>query len=702
MMTFWRYCLWIFLLYTVCDPIILQAGERPASLELKIAKGYLKVEALYENVLHVTYSLNKGYLSKSMVVVEPGQIVKPRIKKSGSSQLLMTSGFRCEVSVKMKKLSIKDPSGQMMYLEAALPGELIEVIIRSQKKYKIRQSFRIDTSEALYGLGMHADGILNLHAANSGPARRSIETSFPFLLSAKNYGILWDNDSRTEFSCCGSEMSFSSDLAGAIDFYIITGKDAEGVIAGYRKLTGGVPMLPRWSWANWPRSLEAEVKWADSLPAGVKTGDTVSNHAGKISYLSFLKSIMLYEKGRSVGDSKRMMILSSRAWPGQQRTGAITCSGDKLCRFEALKKQVTAGISLSLSGDPLWHPDLSGMLSSGIGGQVSGDARETGSHLIGQQGTENPLGSGDPAGSYIASQCREYPLGIKDLAWRELFIRWFQLGTFCPIFNSRNFASPGELLKFGEKGSSMYETLLQWEQYRFRLAPYIYSLAWKMHSEGYTLMRGLAMDFASDKNVHGISDEFMFGPSFLVRPVSSHQYYNIRKDTLQEQQPLRLLFDSVDCYLPAGTSWFDLYTGRRYKGGQTIHTPSPLEVIPVFIREGSILPYAPLMRYSGEKPDDPVELRIYPGADAEFSLYEDENEGYNYEKGEYAIIPIRWSEKTQTLTAGKRQGGFPGMLQTRTFKIILVDPEIPEGFSSAGFTEKEFRYNGDEISVKIK
>jgi len=786
----------------LAGPVNLKAMGNDHSLEIKMNGGYLRIEAYTGNILHMTFSKTKGYAAHSIDVTEPSQLSDARLGKSGNLYTLRTSALVCEVSKKYGKISIKDTSGLSVYLEAAVPGELRDTIVQGEKTYSIFQQFTITPDEGLYGLGQHQDGVMNWHNRNQCLIQKNMEVALPFLVSTRNYGILWDNSSHTEFKSNETGMSFWSEVADAIDFYIITGKNADEVISGYRKLTGQVPMLPRWAFGYWqskeryktrreildiareyrsrnipidvivqdwqywgkygwssmlwdestypdPKSMtdslhkvfnihymvsvwphiqpgcplaaeldssgllfkdsywnkgriydaysekardiywkhlnkglfslgvdgwwldatEPELNWVDSLQASKKAIVSLGkNSLGTFSrYLnsySFFTCKGIYDHQRKTTDANRVVILTRSAWLGQQRTGAITWSGDIPSNFKTLKNQVAAGINFSLSGNPYWNTDIGGFFPSGHGG--------------------------------------EYPLGINDKAWCELYVRWFQFGMFCPVFRSHGTGTPREIWKFGEPGSIFYESLLQWDQFRYRIMPYIYSMSWKMHNEAYTLMRGLPMDFPADKKVYNIGDEYMFGPSFLVKPVTEQQYFSIRTDTLAEQQMNRTTFDSTDFYLPAGSAWFDLFSGKRFEGGQTVHTPSPLEVIPVYIRAGSIIPYAPLMQYTTEKTEDPIDLRIFPGADADFSLYEDENDGYNYEKAAYSVIPVHWNDRDNTVTIGKREGEFPGMLKNRNFKITLYSAVIPEGFTTAPVTEKKLRYNGSEISLKIK
>jgi alpha-D-xyloside xylohydrolase len=266
-----------------------------------------------------------------------------------------------------------------------------------------------------------------------------------------------------------------------------------------------------------------------------------------------------------------------------------------------------------------------------------------------------------------------------DPVYRELFVRWFQYGTFCPIFRVHGTRVPdqNELWSYGPEAQTI---LTNFDRLRYRLMPYIYSVAWKTTSESYTPMRPLAMDFRSDAKVLNIGDQFMFGPALLVNPV-----------TEQGATTRRL-------YLPK-TKWYDFWAGNALDGGNAIDAPAPLDRIPLYVRAGSILPMGPDVEYAAEKPADPIELRIYPGADGDFALYEDENDNYNYEKGVCATIPIHWDEAKQTLTIGHRQGNFPGMLEHRTFHIIWVGEGHGNGVNPTQSADKTVQYNGSTVTA---
>jgi alpha-D-xyloside xylohydrolase len=222
--------------------------------------------------------------------------------------------------------------------------------------------------------------------------------------------------------------------------------------------------------------------------------------------------------------------------------------------------------------------------------------------------------------------------------------------------------------------------LISYDELRYHLLPYIYSVSWNVTNEGYTMMRGLVMDFRKDMRVYNIPDQYLFGPSLLVNPVTNPGA------------------TSRQVYLPTGTSWIDFWTGKTYGGGQTIESASAIDMMPLFVRAGSIIPYGPPVQYATEK-SDPIELRIYCGASGSFALYEDEGDNYNYEKGVYATIPISWDDAKGRLTIGRREGSFPGMLKERTFRVVWVRPKHGTGIPSTDRPDRVVRYGGRALYV---
>ncbi len=340
----------------------------------------------------------------------------------------------------------------------------------------------------------------------------------------------------------------------------------------------------------------------------------------------------VYQGQRAETSKKRVFILTRSAYAGQQRNAAVTWSGDIRGTWPVFQRQIPAGLNFSISGIPYWNTDTGGFFA------------------------------GDPA----------------DPGYAELFTRWFQFSAFCPMFRVHGTDHPKEMWRFDTNTENI---LIRYDQLRYHLIPYIYSVSWMVTHGGYTMMRPLVMDFQSDTNVFNIPDQYMFGPALMPCPVS------VAGAT------------SRNVYLPSGTSWYDFWTGATYAGGQTVSAAATIDKLPIYVCAGSIIPYGTAIQYAMQT-NDLIELRVYRGADGKFTLYEDEGDNYNYEKGKYATIPIEWSEAEQTLTVGKRSGGFPGMLKERAFHVVLVSPARGTGMETEAQADVVVRYSGKAVTIR--
>jgi alpha-D-xyloside xylohydrolase len=269
---------------------------------------------------------------------------------------------------------------------------------------------------------------------------------------------------------------------------------------------------------------------------------------------------------------------------------------------------------------------------------------------------------------------------LADPKFRELFVRWFQFGAFSPIFRVHGTRNPDEN-ELWSYGAEAQKILVDYDTLRYRLMPYIYSEAWQVTSRDGTLMRPLVMDWRNDVEAQNTGDEYLFGPAILVSPVTTQSAA------------------SRTVYLPPAT-WYDFWTGEKQDGGKRIEADAPLAKLPLFVRAGSIVPMGPAMEWTTEKPADPIELRIYPGADGDFTLYEDENDSYRYEKGAHATIALHWDDGARTLTLGAREGSFPGMLAERTFRVVLVNKGHGVGIGESETPEVSVAYKGEKMAVK--
>ena len=366
---------------------------------------------------------------------------------------------------------------------------------------------------------------------------------------------------------------------------------------------------------------------------------------------------------------KRVFIMTRSSYAGQQHYGSNMWSGDVNSSWDMLRKQVPAGLSFSLTGNPNFNTDIGGFFCNAYNTRGPGSA------------PKNPQ-------------------------FQELYVRWMQYGLFCPVFRSHGADAPREIWQFGKKGEPVYDAIEKQIRLRYRLIPYLYSTAWQVTSNNDSYLRPLFSDFAADKRVWDIADEFMFGRSILAAPILDPQYteekiirtdamtgWNREKETGDKRQEAAIdwtVTKTATKYLPKGAVWYDFWTNKTYKGGQTVTLQTTLDRVPMFVRAGSILPLAPEMQYVGEKSWDNLEIRVYPGADGSFTLYEDEGDNYNYEQGYYATITFVWNDKARTLTIGTRQGGYKGMILDRQFTIVL-----PDG------TTRTVSHNGNEQTVRL-
>jgi alpha-D-xyloside xylohydrolase len=931
------------IVYTVLPIMAMSCSKNRVSME-KIHNGiqirakdhYTSLRFYAPGIVRVTKWDPSGTPEKHSLSVILDSVPDLNISiEDGSDTITLQSP---ELTIKIarinERIEYRTPGGTCLLQEKGNPS-FTPVVYEGDSGYSVIQQFELTPGEGVYGLGQHQSGYFNYRNKTVKLAQANTEAVTPFLISTRNYGILWDNYSMTVFEDNTEGASISSDMGNNIDYYFIGGANMDSVISGYRMLTGQAPMYGKWAYgywqskehydtqaelmgvastyrrlkipidniiqdwdywngtANWggmffDKTLFPQPKemcdrlhrmnfhiiisiwpalgpntaiYADMLQhgflykpvgwAGFKYYDAFNPAANRL-YWQYLKN-GLYSKGldgwwidstepdvinaltkesseyelkkmgrnylgswarylnayslvmtddiykfwREETSDRRAYILTRSTYAGQQRNAATTWSGDIGASWEVYRRQIAAGINHSMSGIPYWTFDIGAFV----------------------------LGAYEGVFSY----------GGKDPAYQELYARMFQFGAFCPVFRSHGSETPREIWEMGE----FTNTLIEFDNLRYRLMPYIYSLAWRVTSEGYTIMRGLPMDFSTDRETYSVNDQYMFGPSLMVCPVteymihrppeastligpeffrtkegkpglkasyykdnkyevlgtertdanidvfwytgrpdyvsdsmfairwegklvpaetgkyqfhlksfdakriilngdtlpivytSTEQYtgfinlkagreYNIvvetennstgaarmqlfwkTPSTFTREQSKETKEKTREVYLPAGILWYDFWTGKAYLGGQRMKFDAPVERIPLLMKEGSIVPMGPYLQYSTEKPADPVELRIYGGADGTFTLYEDENDNYNYEKGIYATIPFTWNDARKELTLGERTGEFPGMLRKRTFHIILVKEGQGTGIGITGKPDKVVQYDGTRKVVAL-
>lgn len=639
-----------------------------------------------------------------------------------------------------------------------------------RQAYHTKLEFEWQQDEALYGLGSHEEGMLNLRGKHQFLYQQNMKAVVPAFLSTRGYGILMDSYSLMSFHDDSFGSYIWTDVDDEMEYYFIYGPEFDQIIGGIRFLTGEAPMLPKWSfgyiqskeryvsaeeliaivkeyrarelpldcivldWQSWTgelwgqKSLDPErfpdpagmmdklhdmnvrlmvsiwpimreggenyreMKEKGFLLGNQATYNAFSEEARRLywdqvnaglfshgidawwcdctepfeadwkgavkpepeqrmlinteeakryldpEYLnaySLLHSKGIYEGQRSGDSSKRVVNLTRSAYAGQHRYGTITWSGDISANWETLRTQIAEGLSFSATGSPYWTVDI-------------------GAFFVHNK-PELWFWDGD------------YNHGIADLGYRELYVRWFQLGVFLPMFRSHGTDTPREIWQFGQPGEPMYDTLVYYLKLRYELMPYIYSLAGAVFRQNYTIMRTLAFEYREDVSVHNIDDQFMFGPAFLVAPVTHAMYYG------PESLVLEGVSKSRSVYLPTG-DWFDYWTDERMKGERVIEAKADLQTLPLFVRSGSIIPHGPNIQYADERSGSEAftRLKVYPGRDARFTLYEDEGDHYHYENGSFSEIELKWCESDRTLTIGERIGNYDGMPEICLFVVEIA------------------------------
>ena len=902
-------------------------------------------------IVRVNANLGRTHTAQpSLAVVARPAAVTFSVQESADALAIASDKLRIVADKKTGALRFFDAAGAELTRERAeQPSEIHERTISGASTYEIKHTFTLAPDESLYGLGQYDKRYMDYRGQEVLLVQTNIGSVAPFLMSTKRYGILWDIYSKMIFRDDASGATLWAESAPTgVDYYFVAGGTMDGVVAGYRTLTGAAPMFPKaafglfmskeryktqeelvqvvrnfradgfpidyivqdwqywgggvwggewdgyWSGMIWnkerfpdpaaaARTLhdELHVKLMASIWPSIGNDTDLARELdakglrfepihwiskkariydafsaeGRAIYFKHIKKGLLdvgvdalwmdgtevevggachdpaeverdiknlgknalgdftrylnpyslvttqgtYEGQRAIGD-KRVFTLTRSAWAGQQRYAALPWSGDTTASWETLRNQISGGVNIAMAGLPYWTQDTGGFFVN-------------------------------------------YPGGEKNPEYQELFARWNQFAIFNPIYRIHGTHIEREPYLFKTLAPEIYRSLLGAARLRYELLPYIYSLAWQSTANSYTMMRGLPMDFPDDGKARKIDDVFMFGPAFLVHPVTRAIYhqpeplaptipvtalqtpdgkpglvvqyfegldfdkpagraidekvehrwpgaplanpppglsgvenfsarwegtiaapeageyefgveyddgarlfldgkllvedwsfgpkrYRSTKVTLEAGQKVAVkaefhqgksarffrlawrtpsdiralassreeLNNTLETYLPAGADWYDFWTNERFRGGQTVTRACPLDTLPVYVRAGSIVPMGPFVQHVAERPDAPYEIRIYPGADATFTVYEDDNETYAYERGERATYELVWNDTTKTLRIGARQGTFPGLVDTRELTIVLVDGAKA---TAAPAVTKTIRYTGEAAEVKL-
>jgi alpha-D-xyloside xylohydrolase len=795
---------------------------------IETPRGFLELTSYSDSIVRVRYALTQAFSTKKSLMIQhsPDRTVVIDVNETAEALIISTRKLSIQINKQTDAFTYMDRSGQLLTKEPDRGGktlipinvvksvfdENVEAQIRKdadgvhaytpfarqivdRQAFHTKLEFEWMPDEALYGLGSHEEGMMNLRGQHQYLYQQNMKVVVPILLSSSGYGILLDSYSLMTFHDDAFGSYVWTDVDDELDYYFIYGPEFDQIVQGIRQLSGKATMLPRWAfgyiqskeryvtqdelisvvkeyrerglpldcivqdWKSWPQDLwgqktldserfpdpmgmMAELhqmhsrlmisiwpnmnpgsdNWREMRGRGYLLGNggtydafqdkarelywkqaneglfaygidawwsdctepfqadwtgafkpepeerlRINTEEAKryldpefINAYSLLHSQGIYEGQRKVGTDKRIVNLTRSAYAGQQRYGTITWAGDVSATWDTLRRQIADGLNFCATGLPYWTVDIGAFF-------VKNDPNLW-------------FWNGD------------FDLGVEDMGYRELYVRWFQYAVFLPMFRSHGTDTPREVWRFGEPGDMFYDTLVKFLRLRYRLMPYIYSLAGMVTHEDYTMMRALPFDFRCDPETHDIGDQFMFGPALLVNPITLPMYY------AAESTQLNGVSKSRSVYLPKDADWYDYWTGKRYVGGQTILADAPLETMPLYVRAGSIIPFGADIQHTGEGADRPIELHIYPGQDGHFTLYEDEGDNYNYEQGLFTRIPIDWDDQSQHLTIGSREGSYPGMPASREFRLILVS----EGIAQPDDTKTQnVVYSGQKIVIDI-
>lgn len=812
-------------------------------LILKTSKGKMKLQPYDQNIVRIVYTLEDNFSQKDSLIIvsQKHQKIDWKVSETEETIKLSTSEINIVILKETSAFTYLDAKGNLLLKEPDRGGKSLETIdvvktvfdknskvksgqsvdgmralvddytkVIDRKAYHTKLEFEWVDGEAIYGLGSHEEGIMNLRGHHQYLYQQNMKAVVPVLVSTKGYGILMDSYSLMTFHDDNYGSYIWTDVDEELDYYFIYGPSFDKIVGSYRKLSGKVPMLPKWAfgyvqskeryksqeeliavvkeyrvrnipldlivldWKSWTGELWGQKSFdAERFPnpkemmkelhtlntklmvsiwpimreggdnhkemkengylfgnqatynafnekarecywkqanEGIFSNDTdawwcdctepfeadwkgefkpepeerllINTSQSKkymdpefINAFSLLHSKGIYEGQRKSSDEKRVVNLTRSAYAGQHRYSTITWAGDTAAKWETLRRHIPDGLNFCATGEPYWTVDIGAFFTGGVKcwRKWSGNEKDPGVWFW----------NGD------------YDGGCEDLGYRELYVRWFQYGAFLPMFRSHGTDTPREVWRFGEPGSIFYDTLVKFINLRYILMPYIYSLAGKVTLEDYTMMRALAFDFREDTNTYNTSDQYMFGPALLINPVTEPMYYASGSKELKGVKKTRTL------YLPKGCSWFDFWTGKSEEGGHTIIAEATLDTMPIFVKAGSIVPMGPKIQHTGENMNAPIVLRVYPGADGSFTLFEDEGDNYNYEKGAFSIININWSDKVKQLTFEERKGIFDGMIEVKTFHIVLVSDGRGVGVDETLDIDKTIYYNGKKLMIDL-
>lgn len=806
---------------------IVNVKQLPEAVLVETGDGKIRITPYNDRILRIQYTKEAEISAKpSLAVVgKPVAEASYTLEDRDRELVIATSRLELRIDKQTGSFTYYDSEGILLTREPARGGKTLEQIdvvksvfdesskletgqgadglrVRAEhirkavdrKAYRTKLEFEWMDGEALYGLGSHEEGMLNLRGQHQYLYQQNMKAVVPVLMSTRGYGILLDSYSLIMFHDDAFGSYLSSEVDEELDYYFLVGPELDDIVGGIRFLSGKAPMLPQWAlgyvqskerytsqaelvatvreyrerglpidcivldWKSWTgelwgqKSLDPErfpepeamteelhamnarlmvsiwpimnpesdnhremseqggllgnqatydafqanarsvywkqankglfskgidawwcdctepfeADWKGAVKPGPEERMIINTEEAKlyldpelINAYSLLHSQGIYEGQRAVTEGKRVVNLTRSAFAGQHRYGTVTWSGDISANWDTMRKQIPDGLNFCATGSPYWTLDIGGFFV--------------------RNKPELWFWNGD------------YDEGVDDLGYRELYVRWFQYGAFLPMFRSHGTDTPREIWQFGEPGEPFHDALASFLELRYKLMPYLYSLAYRIFRDDYTLMRALPFDFRQDAATYGIKDQFMFGPALLVNPVTRPMYYDVGSRPIEDSAKTRSV------YLPKGCKWIDFWENRVYDGGQTLEAEAPLARIPLFVRSGSILPMREGMQYAGDQSDGRLYIRIYGGSSSSFEYYEDEGDNYGYEKGVHAIVAMNWNEDCNTFTLEDRKGSYPGMPKQIDMTLLLYRTSSDE--SDLTVVEKTAVYDGRRLEL---
>lgn len=612
----------------------------------------VKIEIWSNSTIKVISGMSKTFSDKPSLITHSQPVpVKFKALYSGNKVEITTPSMIVYVE-ENGLVQIMNRKGMRLMIESDRHFSPSET---EEGAYSVNQRFYLYNHEHIYGLGQAGEKPRYSLRNTNFEVRQSLdEIASPVLFSEKGYAMIWDNYSKTQFEDTRAGMSIASDVADEIQYFFIYGPEWDHIISEIRQLSGSVPMLPKWMYGFWhsPMAYNSSEQQSAAVERYMQNQVLVDvNTTGDFKfYTEELKSLQQPQTPRyaSMGFAKniddqftaykaenpnrRLSIPTHTAFPGIQRHGTYLRAGKIASNWETLKNQVSAGVNLSLTGQPYWSTNIGGI-------------------------TEN--------GAAIEP---------------ELLTRWFQFAAFTPVFQANE--ANREIWAWSKPGDGFFEAATLAIRMRYSMMPYIYSMAHKVSAENFTLMRSLLFDYAADEKVHDINNQYLFGTSIMICPITTSG-----KQT-------------KTVYLPVGNDWFDFWTGEKLVGGKETSFGTSIESIPLFVKAGSIVPFACKSFCTNEQPEAEMEIRVYPGADAQFVLYDDQGDGFGYQTGQSSKITLSYTEKNRSFEIGAVEGSFENMTIERKLKVVLVDVQNGNGAKPTA-TGTIIDYKGKKLKVKL-